>query len=278
MWKLRFLGKLLVGQIFEAGGPFRVTGGPFGPPVNMLAEALCVRQCLQAIMSADGFPDPCLESASVTTYQLASITTNKWLILNLSHGNYIRRKEYTRQIPLRNHRSKATNNPSEFLRTIRVQKLERQQDCLSTFFKPNFRTLAPAVFIDCWVLLLTGLSGRFAGTTNARMINNVLRVHAAPLGAVNFGSPLGSGHAPVCKQSGPTIMKVIYGWRYALRQGLKIEGADIRRVTFPSRRMFRTRVVYARPISHTIFSRSAGKRNVTFHNIIKERGPRYPLP
>ena len=40
MWKLRFFGKLLVGQIFEAGGPFRVTGGPFGPPVNMLAEAL----------------------------------------------------------------------------------------------------------------------------------------------------------------------------------------------------------------------------------------------
>ena len=29
-----------MGQIFEAGGPFGVTGGPFGPPVNMLAEAL----------------------------------------------------------------------------------------------------------------------------------------------------------------------------------------------------------------------------------------------
>ena len=26
--------------MFEAGGPFRATGGPFGPPVNMLAEAL----------------------------------------------------------------------------------------------------------------------------------------------------------------------------------------------------------------------------------------------
>ena len=29
-----------MGQIFEAGGPFWVTGGPFGPPVNMVAEAL----------------------------------------------------------------------------------------------------------------------------------------------------------------------------------------------------------------------------------------------
>ena len=31
-----------MGQIFEAGGPFGVTGGPFGPPVNMLAEALAL--------------------------------------------------------------------------------------------------------------------------------------------------------------------------------------------------------------------------------------------
>ena len=40
---LYFFRKLLVGQIFEAGGPFRATGGPFGPPVNMLAEALLPR-------------------------------------------------------------------------------------------------------------------------------------------------------------------------------------------------------------------------------------------
>ena len=43
-----------MGQIFEAGGPFRVTGGPFGPPVNMLAEALLfASQSLLVLMTID---------------------------------------------------------------------------------------------------------------------------------------------------------------------------------------------------------------------------------
>ena len=65
-----------MGQIFEAGEPFWVTGGPFGPPVNMLAEALW--RSRKHLRTPSGLP-------------LAGATRTRWWCL-LWRSNIIRQR------------------------------------------------------------------------------------------------------------------------------------------------------------------------------------------
>ena len=73
-----------MGQIFEAGGPFQVTGGPFGPPVNMLAEALMVMVICNRVSK-----DQNVRWVNSSNINMVSNTDDRWSWLQILLLNHI---------------------------------------------------------------------------------------------------------------------------------------------------------------------------------------------